>query len=165
MYSSVDDVRAALAPGGSPSNPGTAATLPEDQIISQINEADGVIDAHIGVRYNIPQDSVNSLVAVSPIRWWSRTIAAYLATLVFKQNKDVGTDEPIRLRYEEVMQFLRDVRDGKMDLNLLAGTATTDSGEVYVYNLYEGDLFTKEMFVGPIDQGGWHVSGYVKLKY
>lgn len=165
MYSSVQDVRDALAPGGSTVNPATAASLSEAQITSQIKEADGVIDAFIGVRYAIPQDTIDSSVAVSPIRWWSRSIAAYFATLVYKQNKDVTADEPIRLRYEQVMGFLEDVRDGKMDLNLLSGTATTDSGEVYVYNLYDGDLFSKDQFVIGHPQGGWQPSGYVKLKY
>lgn len=163
MYSSVQDVRDALSPGGSAVNPATAASLSEDQLISQIHEADGVIDAYIGVRYDIPQDSVDSLVAVSPIRWWSRSIAAYFATLVYKQNKDVSTDEPIRLRYEQVMGFLADIRDSKMDLNLAESTATTDSGEVYVFNLYTGDLFSKDQFVVGNPTGGWQPSQYVKV--
>lgn len=165
MYSSIADVRAALAPGSSAVNPATAASLSEDQITSQINEADGVINAYIGVRYDIPQDPSDLSVAVSPIRWWSRTIAAFLATLVYKQNKDVGPDEPIRLRYREVMGFLEDIRDGKMDLNLAESTATTSSGEVYVFNQYEGDLFSKDQFFIDKADGSWQPSQYVRLKY
>lgn len=144
MYSVVTDVRNALTPGGATDDRTTAASLSDAQLVDAVKQADGMIDAHLSTRYTIPQDEDNPLVAVDPIRWWSRDIAAYLATLTFKRNKDVPQDDPIRLRFNLAMSTLIAVRDGKANLDLppVGGEGT----DITVVNLYEGRLFGPEDF-------------------
>lgn len=167
MYSSVDDVRNALAPGGSASDTGTAAAVEDNQIQDAIAEADGIISVHIASRYEIPLDMTATppgVVAVSPVRWWSRTIAAYLITLTYKRGKDVPEDEPARLRYDEVMKMLEGISKGDISLPFPASPdlPTNVSGDVFIFNMYEGNLFAPADFrLGhsyPID--GWPRWGF-----
>jgi phage gp36-like protein len=144
VYSSIADVRNALAPDGSSTDPATAAGLSDQQVTDGIHEADGIVDSYIGSRYAIAQDATLPAVAVSPVRWWSRTIAAYLLTLTFKRNQDVIEDDPVRQRYAEVMKFLEMVRAGTLDLPLTP--VDNDTADVFVQNQYEGDLFTPAHF-------------------
>lgn len=160
MYSSVTDVRNALAPGGSTSDPGTPASLEETDIEDAIAEADGIIDAYISSRYTVPDDAVIPGVAVSPVRWWSRTIAAWLVTLTYRNQQDVPPDEPIRLRYEQTIAFLQQVRDGQMDLGALIANDDESGDQVYIENVYPNKLFPIE---GPYVGSGWQVAKWVKL--
>lgn len=143
MYSSVLDVRNALAPGGSESDTTTAASFNPAQLTDAINEADAIIDTHLSLVYAIPQSDEDPLVAVPPVRWWSRDIAAYLATLTFKRSKDIPADEPIRLRFNLIMAQLVAIRDGKAAVDL---PPAGGESEVYVKNLYEGKMFSPEDF-------------------
>lgn len=140
MYSSLTDVRSALTPGGV-SDSSTAASLTDPAITDAIDEADSIIDSYIGSRYGIPQDPNDATVAVKPVRYWSRDIAAFLATLTWKKGKDVGPDEPVRIRYTAVMNLLTAIRDGKATVNLPAPTGDQTGDEVWVENMYDGNLF------------------------
>lgn len=164
MYSSVDDVRNALAPGGSTSDPSTPASIDEGEIVDAISEADGIINGYISSRYTVPSDPVLVAVAVSPVRWWSRNIAAWLLTLTYRKQQDVGPDEPIRLRYDQTIAFLTQVRDGQMDLGSLAANDTATGDQVFVENLYQNKLFPTEPS-GGWDRDGWRVTGYVRPRY
>lgn len=157
-YCTVRDVRTALTPNAvetAEERPETAAGLPDWQIEDAILEAEGVVNSYIATRYTItPIDVTNEAnpdadppapfdpfkTAPSPLRGWTRDIAAYLATLTHRQNKDIGDDDPVRLRFNLVMGFLKDVRDRSMNLPLPVADATDDQG-VYVENLYEGRMF------------------------
>lgn len=153
-YCTVRDVRNALTPDGSVSDTATAASLDDWQIEDQINEAEGIVASYISQRYTITSEEVEepnpedpeevwvSFVAPDPIRAWTRNIAAYLSALVYRKNKDLTEDDPIRLRYTLTMENLKAVRDGLMDIDL-PGTETGGS-VVHVENLYEGDLFGME---------------------
>ena len=166
MYCTVADVRNALTPGGEASRPGgTAASLEDAQIEDAIREADGVIDLHISLRYSVPAliiveereeggvtVEVTYTVGQQPARYWSRNIAAYLATLTFSRNRNIPEDEPVRLRYNQTMSQLIAVRDGRANLNFPPpggeDAAVTDG--VAVFNQYEGHLFTADDFyIGP----------------
>lgn len=161
MYSSVTDVRNALSPGGSTSDPGTPASLEESDILDVIAEADGIIDGYISSRYTVPEDVSVGGVAVSPIRWWSRTIAAWLVTLTYRNQQDVPADEPIRLRYEQVISFLVQVRDGAMDLGALSENTSESGDQVFVENLYETKLFPSPDYPG--SKGSWQPVTWVRL--
>lgn len=134
-YCNAADVRFALAPTGD--REGTAATLPDAQLEDAIAEAEGDIDLHLGTRYSW---DIGAEGAPEPVRGWTRTIAAYLATLSYRKNKDLSEDDPIRLRYDRVFKFLEAVRDGKIDLALTIVGVNAAQG-VHVENLYEGQLF------------------------
>lgn len=157
MYSSIADVRNALTPGASADDASTPSGLQDDQITDAINEADAIVDAHLAMRYAINQDDVDPLVAEAPVRWFSRDIAAYLATLTFKRNKDVVVDDPARLRYRMVMDILVAVRDFKANLNLTPVGGEDSAGVDYI-NLYEGPLFDLYDF-------GLGVSGVVRTRW
>lgn len=153
-FCTVGDVRAALAPGGDQADTSTAASLPDWQIEDSIDEAEDTIRAYTQA-YNIvpmeitvsdPENPTNTppfMVAPNPIRRWTRDIAAYLATLVFRRGKDLPEDDPIRLRYTRVMSLLADVRSDAniLDLPPVAGSS---GSRVEIFNLYEGTLFGPE---------------------
>lgn len=173
-YCTVRDVRAALTPGAdaSPEQKDTAAGLADWQIEDAILEAEGTLLAYIATRYVITTDEVEeedpdnpgdfwvSTVAPSPIRGWTRNIAAFLAALTFRKNKDLGEDDPIRLRYRHTMTMLEAVRDRKMDLPL--GGASADDQGVHVENLYEGHLF--DMVDVGLAQEGYSPQVYIPAK-
>lgn len=158
-YCTVRDVRLALTPGGVDENQPkgeTAAILPDWQILDAIDEAEALINAYVAARYNIvtaeveeenpenPAETWVNEVAPAPIRSWTRSIAAYLGALTYRRNKDLGEDDPIRLRYNLVMDLLRGVRDHQIGLPL---PATDNVGFApHAENLYEGQLFDLEDF-------------------
>ena len=158
MYCTVLDVKNALAPAGQGQGQGTALALTDVQLIDAINEADSVIRAYVGMIYIVPQVDTPVIppttpesywsVAPEPVRYWSRDIAAYLATLTFKRNQDVPQDDPVRLRLNLAMQQLVMIRDGKSTLPFppYVPPEGAESG-VTVVNQYEGTLF------GPADFG------------
>jgi phage gp36-like protein len=147
MYSLTQDVRLALTPGAVSSDKTTAAGLDENQLIDAINQADAKINGYVPDGYTVPMVTLPNedpevvvQVAANPFRFWSRDIAAYLATLTFKRNADVTADDPVRLRYEATMADLLLVRQGDYTLPPSAGEAAVD-GEISIHNLYEGNLF------------------------
>ncbi len=159
-YCTLRDVRAALTPGASSTDIETAAGFDDWQIEDGIEEAEGIVNAHVLSRYTIPTGEVevedpenpgNTLVwvvAPSPVRGWTRDIAAWLVTLTHRKSKDIGEDDPVRLRYLMVMGMLEDIRDRKSSLpGSVFPPAEEDSvSAVFVENLYEGKLFDPEDF-------------------
>lgn len=163
-YCGVLDVRAALSSGAVSSGTQTAADLPDWQIQDSIDEAQAFVDAFLNGRYIIPiseltipnpyfdpdvdppmDPDVTFEIAAAPLRAWTRDVAAYLATLVFRKGKDLGVDDPIRLRYAMVNTLLLSVRDGYTILPF--DTNDIDqNGRVEIFNLYDGTLFGLEDF-------------------
>lgn len=144
-HSDLRDVRNALAPEGR--EVGTAATLADDQLLDAILQADAMIDSYTS-KYAIPQveefiaeEGRTIKVAPAPVRYWSRDIASYLATLTFKRNQDVTVDDPIRLRFNIAMSDLVAVRDGRSTLPFSLKVALTGAALPVVVNQYEGSLF------------------------
>lgn len=162
MYCTVTDVRNALAPGGDASRPGgTAASLEDSQIEDAIREADGIIDLHVSLRYSVPEVILTSTSTVEgeevtititvgqqPARYWSRNIAAYLASLTFSRNRNIPEDEPVRLRYAQTMAQLQAVRDGLANLDFPppGGEDAPYDGDPTVFNTYLGHLFDARDF-------------------
>lgn len=153
-YCSAQDVRNALTSGGDKTDKETAAGLPDWQIADAIEEASAIVETHISTRYKIEvkdgeqtvgTQTVDIEVADAPVRWWTRDIAAFLATLTFRKGKDLAEDDPIRLRFNMAMGFLTAVRDGSMNLPNFPGADTSgDAQGVEVFNKYEGTLFEPE---------------------
>lgn len=152
-YASTLDVRAALSPGAETSDTGTASDLPDWQLQDAIDEAQAIVDGYLNNRYQIPVSDIDVVnpnnpletwvfeVAAAPVRSWTRDIAAYLATLTYRRGKDLGADDPIRLRYGLVRDLLGQAQDGTIILPF--PTNDTDvSGRVEIFNLYDGVMFT-----------------------
>lgn len=149
MYSTVQDVRSALFPGAGAeptTDLSTAASLPDEQIESAINEADSMVNTYLSVPgdYTISMDGDT---ATTPVRYWSRNIAAYLATLTFRRGKDLPQDDPVRLRYTDTVNLLIAIRDGKTGNPLDPVGA---GGGIEVLNQYDGNLFSPGDFFGPV---------------
>lgn len=162
MFSTVHDVRNALTPGAVETDTTTAASLSDEQLADAIAEADSRIQSYLPQDYTVPTVMVEygdppepAQVAFSTIRFWSRDIAAYFATLTYNRGRTVNEDDPVRLRYNAVMETLREVRDGKISLPPDADTTDdTHPGAVVVHNRYEGDLFSMDDFgLGPVPPG------------
>lgn len=155
-YSQPNDIRNALAPGpwpytggGSAPKTGTAADLGDPQLVDAISEADAQIDLMLNRRYATP---VADTDVPNLVRWWSRDIAAYYATLTYRKGRDLTAQDPVALRYNSAIVALTAVRDGKNLLNLpeptsAAGDTGSVSGASAPINPYNGTLF------GPCDVG------------
>lgn len=169
-YCTLRDVRAALTPGADPASNDTAAGFADWQIEDGILEAEGIVNAHILSRYGIPTGEVEEVnpddpdevwvwvVAPSPVRGWTRDIAAWLVTLTHRKSKDIEEDDPVRLRYQMSLDMLVAIRDGKMFLpgSVFPPTEEPSNNSVHIENLYEGELFGPEDFglgYGPAYQG------------
>lgn len=143
-YTSVDDLRLALSPGGV-QDKATASDLSEDELADAIGEAQAEVDARLGARYTVPyaDGQVPPLVAQL-----TRDVAAYGATLTHRRFQPLAQDHPVRLRYDKAQALL---------VQLARGTATIPDAEVVasttdvaVANPYEGDLFVLQDFdLGP----------------
>lgn len=159
MYSSPADVRNALTSVADIAVPDTASTFTDPQIEDAIKEADGNIDVYLGGKYSVPQDPSDTSVAVYPVRAWSRDIAAFLVTLTFRKSKDMEPDDPMRLRYQWVMDILNKIAEGDLLPNLpppVEPEPGMGPQGAFVYNLYPGKLFTMaDVFCIPGRGGPW----------
>lgn len=152
-YSTAELVRNALTPTGVG---GTAAVLPDSQLVDAIEEADQLIDSYIGARYAVPVQPVSGATP-PPVGSWSRDIAAYLATLTWRRSQDITDNDPVVRRYKMTLQALTDVRDGKNSLPLPSSDGQTQdaSGAGPVINRYVGNLFTVRDFDLYPDRLNW----------
>lgn len=159
-YSTVVEVRTALAPGdwaddNAPdvnSSTNSAADLGNAQLVDAISEADSKIDSYIGGRYITPVvngfDGLPYVSTPHPLDYWSRNIAAYLATLTFRKGQDLDDTDPVVRRYAATVVDLTAVRDGKATINIPdneGNSGTAGAGDVF--NRYTGgDMFQPRDF-------------------
>lgn len=114
-YCSITDVRTALT-GKSTATTGTntAADLPDSAIEDAIAEASATIDAYVGGPYptTTPQVPLPDV-----IKYWTRDIAAYLATATFRQGKAMSDTDPIVRRYNLIMDQLHLITTGALTIS------------------------------------------------
>lgn len=135
MYSTPAQVRLALAPAP-PSNTAppqdTAASFSDEQLIDAIMEADSKINLALSARYATPvaplDANADPLVYPDPISYWSRDIAAYLATLTKARNRPVVATEPVYLRMQAAVTEMNAVRDGKAVLSIAVADSPSAEG-------------------------------------
>lgn len=168
-YSTIAEVRLALAPSLSEGElTHTAADLTDPQLQDAIAQADSMIDSFIGATYTTPvaptstDGGITFTVTPHPVDFWSRDIAAYLATLTYRKNQDLTATDPIQLRYNMISTFLLNVQNGKGILNLPQNAnPQTELGVGQVANPYTGDLFGPSDWdlVGTNSPGGYPTPG------
>jgi phage gp36-like protein len=150
-YAPASEVRAAVSPrtGATPNPPTetthTAADMSNAQLLDALAEADATIDSYIAGRYVTPVALADDGKAPPPVWFWSRNIAAYLATLTQRNSADFTDNDPIARRYNATMLALTAVRDGKAPLPLPADSGSdvgTGAGVGAAVNPYSGQLFT-----------------------
>lgn len=156
-YSTPAMVRYALVPSATdpedvPATPtNTAADLTNEQLNDAIAEADSLIDGYIGRYYAVPVELDPLGNVPSPIGYWSRTIAAYLATCTYRGSLDFSDTDPVARRYKDVLGALSDVSKGVLGLQIpdnTSGNAATGAG--HAINPYRGQLFNPNDFdLGP----------------
>jgi phage gp36-like protein len=174
-YCIAQDVRNALAPLAQQDDNATAAQLSDPELNDAIAEAEGIVDTYISRQYTVvigdvqvalnpdfPDSLTTIQVGSAPIRGITRDVAAYLSALTHAKGKDMGEDDPIRLRFGVAMGMLKDIRDGKVLLPADAFPPTDQSGDVTVLNQYEPAMF-RPSDVG-LYPGGYNPQVYVPLR-
>ena len=150
-YSTPAMVRLALIPttdGSQPDTPSdTAADLSDEQLTDAIAEADSIIDGYIGAYYAVPvADNADGSVP-HPLDYWSRNLAVYNATLVYRGSMDFAETDPITRRYADTIAQLQAVAAGRVRLQLpenSSGNSGVEAGAPL--NPYVGDLWDPEDF-------------------
>lgn len=143
-YCTTGDVALALEPSAGVPAGTTAASLPDDQLQDAVDEASATVYSYVHDRYPITLNQ-DGIATAQVIRFVTRNIAAYLATLTWRRGKDFTEDDPVRLRYIHTMSLLERVQNGTAALPIeLEGGGTVDEPEAY--NLYEGHLFGPHSF-------------------
>jgi len=120
-YSTLQQVRYALAQGAQTSGTNTAADMDDATITDAIAEADSVIDTYIGGPYD-PTDVIPNTVT-----YWSRDIAAFLATCTWRKSKDFQVLDPVYLRYQLALTRLNGIATG---VTTVPGPSPTNPDEV-----------------------------------
>lgn len=142
-YSEVADVRQVLSPDGQQDDDQTAASFSDDALTDAITRADATLNARLGSHYTVPVD-VALYDAPGLLRDWSSVVAAYFATLTYSRGADIDENDPIRLRYIDVVKILDAIDKGTVILPF--PTPTAGDTTVTVVNRYEGDLFLPKDF-------------------
>lgn len=128
-YSTPAMIRQALVPSLEGEQPtektNTAADLSDAQLQDAINEADATIDGYLATHYTTP---VIGDPTPHPIDYWSRNIAAYNATLAYRQSQDFADSDPVARRFTATMQALQAVAAGKVGLGLPTGESSIAAG-------------------------------------
>jgi len=145
-YCTVDDVRGVLARDTTDPD-GTAASMYDGSLLDfQIVAAQAIVDGYLAGRYQVPflDGAVPPLVTALTV-----DMAAYRATLTYRQSVDLGADDPVRLRYTDAMAMLKAIAAGDMDLPVTpipGGDSPSTVGTVSVRNPYTGHLFGPDDF-------------------
>lgn len=143
MYAELSDVRGVLSPDGQQDDYETAAGFSDSALQDAIGRAVAKIHAYLGERYALPVDVENDPDGL--LRDWTSVLAAYYATLTYSRGQDIGSDDPIRLRYNDAMKVLERVQSGNL---ILPWPKETDNpnDDIAVVNRYEGDMFRPDDF-------------------
>jgi phage gp36-like protein len=138
-YCTPGDVRQVLTPGGDGDDDETAASLTDDALMDAIGRATGIVNTYLSSRFKVPVPT--ELDPDGMLKTWSSVLAAYDATLVYSKGMDIGADDPIRLRFNQTMDMLKDIRDGKITPPWPGPDPVDNAGSVVVVNPYEGTMF------------------------
>lgn len=155
MYATPEDVRAVLSPDGQQDDFETAAGFSDDALNDAIKRAEAKVNLYVGKMYALPVD-VATYDADGNMNEWVSVIAAYLATLTFSRGQDIGSDDPIRLRYNDVMKVLERVQSGNLPLPWPPESEMT-TNDIKIVNRYDGEMFVPEDFnLGPASGRPWN---------
>lgn len=112
MYVTADEVRVVVTRSAF-RQANTTGALPDEAIEAAIEEAQAGVDAKLRTRYTLPlAEPVPALV-----KSVTRDIAAFLATLTYRQEKDIPDGDPIIRRYERAKLQLCKIVEGIVDLD------------------------------------------------
>jgi phage gp36-like protein len=151
LYTTRDEVRLALSPGGDLADEGSASSLPDDDLDDAVGDAQAEVDGRIG--------GARFTAATVPelVQNVTRDIAAYLATLTHRRGDPIDPNDPVQKRYDRAQGILKDMQAGRIELT---GEPEPESSiDATIANVYEGDLFTlASMGIGA--SGGRRITPY-----
>jgi phage gp36-like protein len=111
LYATISDLRLVL--DSTDAGTGTGAQLSDAQLTLALQAAGSRISLYTGSVYTLPApDAVHDL-ALDLGAWW--------ATAYYLKQVDMGAAHPVVLRYTEAMNVLKDIRDGKIDIEITPG--------------------------------------------
>lgn len=114
-YCQPADVRD-IVRGADPSGTGTAAELPDSQLLAAITRASTVVTAYVGTDYEADQWNPNPNVPPM-VKYLTAGLGAYYATLIYRKGKDLGQFDPVYLMYQDIRAVLADIVTGKIEVN------------------------------------------------
>lgn len=126
LYASVQDLSLALA--GTDQGIGSPSQLTSDQLNLALYRASNTVSVYAG---NVFDSS--SAQAIPPAIFHDLTLdlAVFYAWRIYLKGKTVPPDHPARIVYNEAIQMLKDVRDGKLRLDVaVAGAIGEETGVV-----------------------------------
>lgn len=137
------DVRGVLARDVTDPEGTGADAFDEALLVYQITAAQAEVDARLAGRYQVPFPDGNVPPLVHSL---TVDVAAYLATLTYRQNKLVEPTAPAYLRYQRALDILQRLSEGVMDLPEVpdpddGGTTPGTVSAISVRNPYEGRMF------------------------
>jgi phage gp36-like protein len=112
LYASVADLRAVMS--GTDSGTGTAAQLTDAQLELALYSASNRVSVFAG---NVYDSSVPQAVPPAILHDLTLDLARFWAAVTYLKWKAVETTSPIYIAYQNAMQMLQDVRDGKISLD------------------------------------------------
>lgn len=133
---------------------GTAAELEDARLDAAIAASQAVVDAWLAGRYRVPfpDGQVPPLVASV-----TADLAAWRATLTYRENKPLEDTSPIIRRYADAQATLKALGDGSIDLPISIDPGPGEpepAGAATVRNPYRGRLFGADDFgLGLVGRG------------
>jgi phage gp36-like protein len=111
LYATVADLQSVLS---GTDGTGTAAQLTPAQLTLALESASSRVSIYAGNTFDSSSPS-----ALPPPAFHDLTLdlAAFYATAYYMKSKIIGVDHPVRIKYADAMQLLKDVRDGKVRLD------------------------------------------------
>lgn len=111
LYASVADLRNVMS--GTDSGTGTAAQLTDAQLELALYSASNRVSVYAG---NVFDSSVPQADPPPILHDLTLDLAAFWAWKTYLKGKAMPPDHPAFIAYQNAMQMLNDVRDGKIDL-------------------------------------------------
>ena len=112
IYASLADLRQAL--GGADGGTGTADALDDSQLTLALYAASNRVSVYAG---NVYDSSSSSAVPPPILHDLTLDLACFWATKTYMKHKSIEATHPVYLAYQNAMQMLNDVRDGKILLD------------------------------------------------
>jgi len=123
---------------------GTAAELDDFALAEHIRSASDTVDVYLAQRYGAPFTNPPGLVVDLTI-----AIAAFLATLSYRQSVEIGPAEPVALRNTWASNLLTALSKGVADLpgvRVPGDNGAPTAGVATVRNANAGRLFSLDDF-------------------
>jgi phage gp36-like protein len=123
----------ALTADGQTSGTNTAADMDDAALSDAVHEASSIVDTYVGGPYG-PADSVPNMVV-----YWTRDVAAFLATCTWRKSKDFEALDPVYVRYQQAIARME---------GIFLGTTAMPSSQMPSADVFSGMVVNP--FVGPL---------------